>query len=129
MTAAVSANESHRSCVFLNEMGDIEISWDSANDDEMRDIIAKKMAEGVQFFMIKPLLGSWLHRRVQLKTIHDLNNQRIQIKDADIEKMFSAGKVSVFRRDGQTIETSGKAKTPEDAAKGHTVAVKPLVGG
>lgn len=119
-----------RSCVLLTEMGDIEIAWDSKHDDEMREIIAKKMAQGVRFFIIKPLLGSFIQRRARLKSIDDLDKNRVQIRDEDIATMFAAGKIAMFRGNtGANIDTAGVAETPEEAVKQRTVAVKPFVGG
>lgn len=130
MTENLAEADVSRSCVLLTEMGDVEITWDSQHDDAMREIIARKMAEGVRFFVIKPLIGSFLHRRKQLTSIHDLDQNRVQIRDPDIEKMFMAGKISMFRRDnGQQIDTTGYAATPDEAVKAHTIAVKPFVGG
>lgn len=130
MNENLAEADDSRSCVLLTEMGDVEISWDSQHDDEMREIIAKKMAEGVRFFVIKPVIGNFFHRRTALKSIHDLDRNRIQIKDEDIEKMFVAGKIAMFRGNGSgQIDTTGVAETADDAVKTHTVAVKPFVGG
>lgn len=119
-----------RTLTMLNELGDVEIAWDSDQDDAMRDIIARKMAEGVKFFIVKPMIGGWLHRRVRMNSIHDLDKNRISIKDEDIEKMFVAGNIALFRRDsGERIDTERLARTPEEAASTSTVAVRQFQGG
>lgn len=47
MDAPVEAAEDYRSMTLLNEMGDVEVTWDSKNDDAMREVIDKKMKEGI----------------------------------------------------------------------------------
>lgn len=119
-----------RSMTLLNEHGDIEIAWDSQHDDAMREIIAKKMAEGVRFFIIKPLFGSTIFmRKAQMKTLADLNSNRVSIKDDALAAMFSAGKIAVFRSGETAIDTQGVAKTPDDVINNKTVGVRALQGG
>ena len=121
--------DSLRSMIILNSMGDVEITWDSSKDDQMREIIAKKMAEGVKFFVLKPVLGSFLHRKAKLKSINDLKQNHIKINDSDIEAMFVAGNISVFRNETSEIETTHVAKTAQEAVTTNTVAITPLRGG
>jgi hypothetical protein len=119
-----------RSMTLLNEMGDIEITWDSEHDDSMREVIAKKMKEGVTFFILKPLIGSYVYRKTQLKTVSDLKEHRVKIADADLASMFSAGKIAMFRSpSGEIDATGGRAKTATDVVKNRTVGVKALQGG
>lgn len=118
-----------RTCILLNGLGDVEISWDSSDDDEMRKIIQKKMDEGVSFFIMTPLIGSFLQRRKKIASVDELDRFRIQIRDADIEKMFEAGKISVFRSDAKKIDTVRRAETADEAVRNDTVAARPFVGG
>ena len=119
-----------RTMTLLNELGDVEIAWEAENDAAMRDIIAKKMSEGVKFFIIKPLIGNLLTRKARLRTISDLAKNKVTIKDDDIEKLFVADKIAMYRRDsGERYETLGRAKTPEQAAASSTVAVRQFQGG
>lgn len=123
-------NENYRSMTLLNEMGDVEIAWDEDKDDEMRAIIEKKMAEGVRFFILKPVLGSFLHTKKQVKKVSDIPSNHVKIMDSDIEAMFSAGKIALFRNEsGGTIETAGVAKDAATVAKSRTVGVKAMQGG
>ena len=43
---------SDRSLTMLNEAGDTTISWTPDRDEEMEQIIKKKMDEGVTFFVV-----------------------------------------------------------------------------
>lgn len=120
-----------RSMTLLNEMGDIEVTWDSSNDDAMREVIEKKMKEGVRFFILKPFPGGFLFRKTALKSMADLKENRVKIGDNDIETLFEAGKVAVIRTSdtGATLETVGVARTAKEAASKRTVGIKPLQGG
>lgn len=130
MDAPVETAEDYRSMTLLNEMGDIEVTWDSQNDDAMREVIEKKMKEGVRFFILKPFPGGFLYRKTALKTMDQLKENRVKIGDNDVEKLFEAGKVEVVRtQSGATLETVGVAKTAKEAATKRTVGVKPLQGG
>ena len=130
MDAPVEAAEDYRSMTLLNEMGDVEVTWDSKNDDAMREVIEKKMKEGVRFFILKPFPGGFLYRKTALKTMDQLKENRVKIGDNDVEKLFEAGKVEVVRtQSGASLETVGVAKTAKEAASKRTVGVKPLQGG
>lgn len=130
MDAPVEAAEDYRSMTLLNEMGDIEVTWDSQNDDAMREVIEKKMKEGVRFFILKPFPGGFLYRKTALKTMDQLKENRVKIGDNDVEKLFEAGKVEVVRtQSGATLETVGIAKTAKEASTKRTVGVKALQGG
>lgn len=45
---------STRATTILNQSGDTTIVWTEDRDDEMVEIIRKKMAEGITFFVIEP---------------------------------------------------------------------------
>lgn len=85
MDAPVEAAEDYRSMTLLNEMGDVEVTWDSKNDDAMREVIDKKMKEGVRFFILKPFPGGFLYRKTALKTMDQLKENRVKIGDNDVE--------------------------------------------
>jgi hypothetical protein len=114
-----------RSLTLLGSLGDVEITWDENNDEAMREIIAKKMAEGVTFFEIKQ--GLIRKRKPKVKNVGDLKANSVYIHDEDIQRMFSEGRVE-FSRNGDKIETTGVIRDPAVAAKSRTAAV-PRPGG
>jgi hypothetical protein len=122
--------ENARGTTFLNEMGDIEITWEPAQDAAMREIIEKKMSEGVRFMILAPILGTFLKAKRRIKSVDELQTLSIRVKDPDIEALFKAGKVSLERAENTgTINPVGYAKTADDAVKNRTVAVKAYQGG
>ncbi len=120
-----------RSITLLNDMGDIEISWDSDQDDDMRQLIAKKMAQGVRFFTLAPVLGGVLYRKKAMKTMADLKENRVKVTDSDVAALFEAGKVQLTRtNDNVEVKTTGIAKTPDEVVKAkRAVGVRGLQGG
>lgn len=123
-----------RTMILLNDLGHVEIAWTSESDEAMRAVIEKKMAEGVKFFIMKPILpsilGDRLHRQKRLKTMDELVQQRITVKDKDVEDLFATGKVSLYRRDsGGTVETGARVTSAAEAARSSVVGVRQFQGG
>lgn len=130
-----------RGMILLNGSGDVEFTWDAKNDEKVRAIIEQKMKEGVNFFILKPLIGDVLHRRVKLKKMSELKTHNIKIKDGDIEAMFVAGEVGLVRSGGDVDMQGGKISVkdkdgkPDHAAasrvavRNRTVGVPALQGG
>ena len=118
-----------RSLILLNESGDLEITWGPQNDEKMRAVIEKKMAEGVRFFIMKPLIGNFIPVRSKMTNMNQLKDARVTIRDADIEDMFKAGDVSLYRNSGANVETTGVAKTADQVIQNRTVGVRALQGG
>jgi len=110
-----AVTEYTRGMTLLNEMGDLEITWEPKNDEKMRALIEKKMREGVRFFILKPVVGDVLHMRRKLTNLSELKANNVKIKDADIEAMFTAGEVVLFRTSGSTVETAGVASVKDRA--------------
>lgn len=118
-----------RSMTLLNGMGDIEITWDSSQDEKMRELIAKKMKEGVTFFILKPVPFTDLYRKTKLKTMKDLKENRIKLDDEDLEMMFAAGQVGIQRTNSSDYDTVAPVRDPAKAARSRTVGVRALQGG
>lgn len=119
-----------RSLILLNSMGDIEVVWESANDDRMREVIAKKMSEGIRFFIVKPMLGGVMRRRTKLTKMDQLNQSRINVHDDDINKLFSEGVVAVERRDGKSgLDIVSRVTDAAVAAASTTVGMRQFAGG
>lgn len=111
---------------LLNEMGDLTVSWDSEKDEEMQKIIEKKMAEGIRFFIVKPFTKD----QIEVKTIEDISSREIVLKDEDIERLFTEGKVGIFKRVKQTtLEGVKRVKNAVEASKNNTIGLKQFQGG
>ena len=111
--------------------GDVTLAWDEDNADMMIEIIKKKMAEGMSFFIVTPRLGGLIRpKRTPVKKSTDLTKHNaVTVSDADFAAMITSGVVSAQKAPSGLIETVKRADTPEDAAKSDTVAVRPARGG
>jgi hypothetical protein len=131
-----------RGMTLLGPDGDLEIAWDSESEEKVRALIEKKMSEGVTFFVMQPIVGDVLHMRRKVTRASQLAKvSKVTIKDPDIDAMFSAGEIGLFRANGAEVNTGeavrvrdAKGKLDHRAAskvavKQRTVGVRALQGG
>ena len=122
--------ENERSIIFLNSMGDVEVSWDKENDEVMREVIQRKMDQGITFFVVEPVFFNLFTRKKKLKNLDELGSTRIRVDDGDLEDLFATGKITVHRTNSSSkLETVKVATSPDEVIKKKTVATKQFVGG
>jgi hypothetical protein len=120
-----------RTMSLMDGSGDTTIAWDDDQDDMLREFIAKKMAEGWSFFIVKPRLGGLIApKRTKLKSIDDLKetDRAVSVGDADFRKLLASG-VDLARRPPGALETIKRAESAAEAASASTIAVRPRAGG
>jgi hypothetical protein len=120
-----------RATTLLNEQGDITIVWEKADDETMQEVIEKKMAEGVSFFIIEPRMGGLqAPRKTELANAVDAMRQRaLTVKDEDFAKFVGLGTVNVVKSSDKPVRTVRKTKSAKEAASSETVGVRPMKGG
>jgi hypothetical protein len=74
------------SITFLNSLGDVTIIWDKADDEKVKQLIAKKMKEGISFFIIEK--KRFLRRRRAIKDTGQVKERRVDIKDKDLNELM-----------------------------------------
>lgn len=120
------------SMTVLNRTGDSTLAWSDENNDKVRAVIEKKMAEGWSFFILEPRLGGWATpKKTALKKFKDLpaDARTISMGDTDFLTLLQEGFAgSAGRNDGE-MKTIARAKTAGEAASADTVAVQPRRGG
>lgn len=119
------------SVTILDRSGDSTLAWSDDNDARVREVIAKKMKEGWSFFLLKPRVGGLVRpKRTDLKKIKDLPEEAraISMSDPDFMKLIEEGFAGIGKSQGK-LETSGRAKSAEEAASRDSVAVQPRRGG
>ena len=119
------------SCRFLNNHGDITISWEKDDDKEMKKIIKKKMEEGYIFYIIKNKYFGLVSKKKKLNKMKDLKTNQIIVKDEDLDIFIKKSKNAEINanKTEDTFEVSHSADKPEDCIEHNTVAVKPPVAG
>lgn len=132
-----------RALTMLNTQGDVTITWDEDDDDRMEALIAKKMAEGVTFFIIEPRLGGGAPKKTRLASAADAHEHRaLQVKDADLATFVGgapadgdkpaiapAATADVIKTPDKPVTTRRRAKTAKEAASSESVGVQPMRGG
>lgn len=123
---------SDRSLTMLNEAGDTTISWTPDRDEEMEQIIKKKMDEGVTFFVVdrrgrppaQPKRGAKLEDAAKAK-----KQRALVIPDEDLAKFVDSGAGTVERASDAPIGGSRVSRDAKEIAKSDTVGVRQRRGG
>lgn len=120
-----------RALTMLNDAGDETIVWTEESDGTMREVIEKKMAEGVAFFIIEPrAFGLLPPIRRPVETIDEAMEARaISMRDEDFRALILGGSAQVTKTPAKKINTVRRAETADDVVKNQSVGVKPMKGG
>lgn len=121
-----------RALTFLNERGDTTISWTEDRDAEMEEIIRKKMAEGVTFFVVEPRRGKRPNatRGDKLADAAEARKQRaLVVPDEDLARFVGSGSGEAVSTPQESVKNEKISRDPKEVAKSHSVAVKPRRGG
>lgn len=116
-----------RALTMLNETGDTTLVWTSDRDDEMEQIIARKMREGCIFYIIEPRFGT----REILRQAGDANRHRmLAIPDADFAKFVGGTHtIAVVSTPKTPVKSVRRAKTAKEVATSESVGHAPRRGG
>jgi hypothetical protein len=119
-----------RNLILLTGDGHLEIVWEDHEDEYMREMIAKKMKEGVRFYIRKPVSGTPLTTMKQVKRVTGVKENHISVHDEDIRKLFSEGKIGLGRApDGALNEETVLTTDPREVVRKPSIGVQPLQGG
>lgn len=122
-----------RTLTILNETGDVTIEWSPENDAAMLEIIERKMAAGVMFYVIPPRKPGARGRAPGPKPLKNaadaLAHRSLSIKDADLSKFVLEGHGTVVPSPSEPVQTVKRAKTAREVATGNSVGVQPRRGG
>lgn len=120
-----------RAVTMLNQQGDITIVWTEDEDDKMEAVIAKKMAEGIVFFIIEPrFFGLLPAKKTQITSADQARKHRaIAVRDQDFSAFLDSGSGEVVKTPDAPAESVRKASSAKDAASKQSVGVAPLKGG
>lgn len=123
-----------RECIFLNETGDVEISWDAKHDESVKAMIESKMAQGVSFFVVKKILGFPIKRKIKEQwgggiDRKELSSRKISVGDEAIAELFSKGEINISRSGNQEYTATSRARNWQDVRDNSTIGVKHASGG
>jgi len=132
------------SITFLNETGDITISWDKDNEEAMLALIEQKRKERYTFFILKPRLGGLLgHKKVEAESIEQIRKAGKVVADDALAKSIimnlgddaintavAAGQAHVVPlAKERSYDTVGIATSAKEVLRHQTLATRPIVGG
>jgi hypothetical protein len=120
-----------RAMTMLNEMGDTTFIWTEDQDEAWKEIIEKKMQEGVVFFIVEPRFKGLLPpKKTEVKRWQDAQKHRaIMIKDEDLMKMVESGAGSMVSTPDSAAKTRKRASSAAEAASSETIATRQRQGG
>lgn len=129
------------STTLLNATGDFTLEWDEGRADAMEQWIDKKMKAGFSFFVVERKLFGLVKKKTAITSSDDLKERSVKISDDDMVRLASGDQdlVAILEKGvampsqnpdkGSSIKTVRRAKTPREAARNHTVGVRPIMGG
>ena len=111
--------------------GDTTIAWTPDRNDEMASIIAKKMTEGLTFFIVD---AEGARAELEIATAEALklqlkDNRRVAIRDEDFSKFVQSGQGVVMKTPTTRRTGARRSSNPKEVAAGHSVGVRRLGGG
>lgn len=115
-----------RATTLLNAAGDTTIAWTEDRDAEMEAIIARKMAEGVTFFVIEPRAGL----RSKLQSPGDaLRHRALAIPDEDFARFVDAGSGEAVPTPKAPVKRARISRSAKEVASSQSVGVRQMQGG
>lgn len=133
-TACDTRTGNLRALTILNECGDVTIAWTPDRDREVEAIIAKKMSEGMIFYVIENRLGG----RMRLTDAADANQYRVlAIRDEDFAQFVgsqaapasSDTTAALVPTPSKPVRGARRARTAKEVATSESVGTRPRAGG
>lgn len=145
MNAVVDTEEVVQNAItFANMSGDITLEWDSKNDEKIKELVRKKMAEGYTFFTMRKVVidSIKVKRKIGAKGVDSITNLIIDdatfeklvkgVNDKDVAGLLRDGTSNLAKRRGssKTLEAVKKLNTAEEVVEAkQSLALRPIVGG
>lgn len=123
--------EEIRAFTLLNNSGDSTITWEKENDEVMRDLIEKKMKQGVAFFVIPPKVMGFIPRpKSRVTDVDEIMKRRsVSVKDEDFAAIIASGLAGIADRPEIDTERAVQCHDPAVVARSQSVGVMPMRGG
>ncbi|MBY3155300.1 hypothetical protein HFO56_23540 [Rhizobium laguerreae] len=123
--------EQIRAFTLLNNSGDSTITWEKDNDEVMRALIEKKMAEGMAFFVIHPKALGFIPRpKSRISDVDEIMKRRsVAVKDQDFAEIIASGLAGVAERPEIDTERAEQCHDAAKIARSQSIGVMPMRGG
>lgn len=132
------------SLTFLNNTGDVTITWSPENSEKIKELVRQKMAAGYVFFTLRKVVieAVKVKRKIGEKGVDTITSLVIEdaefdklvkeMDDRDLATLLKDRTANLAKRQGKSKEftSAGIAKDPEAVVRGkQAIAVRPVVGG
>jgi hypothetical protein len=123
--------EQIRAFTLLNNSGDSTITWEKENDAVMRDLIEKKMKQGVAFFIIPPKVMGFIPRpKSRISDVDEIMKHRsVSVRDEDFAAIIASGLAGITDRPEIDTERAEQCHDPAVVARSQSIGVMPMRGG
>jgi len=143
-------SEQFYSMTLLNSTGDITLTWENAEDAEIKAMIQAKIDAGYCFFILEPrvsflkVLGSKKKtirdiseikgREVVMKTKENMTgkavlNDTFNLGDEASENLFRLGRIGIANVPEDSYNTVRKTKNASEVMRNHTVVAPRIAAG
>jgi uncharacterized Zn ribbon protein len=139
-------NSPQASLTFLNHCGDVTISWDDENKEEIKAMVEKKMKQGFSFFVVREVKSKGRAPKVKFASeIDTIASKQLKVDnkvdgrvldDDDLVKALTSGVIRIERKKETKPATNKasdaplvRANTPEEVVNAQSIAIKPITGG
>lgn len=111
---------------FLNLYGDITIEWDKEDNKEMEKFIQEKLDEGYYFYIVEKKFFGLFSKEVKINKINEIKNNKILIKDQEIENLLNRTKtIKTIKDNTDTHKIIRVSNNTKEIATSTTVCIKP----
>jgi hypothetical protein len=123
--------EEIRAFTLLNNSGDSTITWEKENDEVMRDLIEKKMKQGVSFFIIPPKVLGFIPRpKSRVEDVNEaMRHRSVSVKDEDFAEIIAAGLAGITDRPEIDTERAEQCHDAAVIARSQSIGVQAMRGG
>ena len=131
------------SITWLNMSGDVTLTWDESNREQILALVNRKMKEGYSFFVLTPRFISVLgNKKSKLTNASQLDNavgvvvpdSQVaaivkHLGDPDLETAVQKGTAHLHSAPKSNLNTTRRATSAEEVVSNQSVAVRAIVGG
>ena len=133
-----------RCITWLNLSGDVTLTWQEQNDERVKELVRKKMAEGFSFFTMRKVVVDTVKvkRKIGVKGVDTIDNLVIAddtfekmvkgLDDRDLANALKVGTATLAKRrdSSRNHGTVKRLNSPEEVIKAkQALAMRPIVGG
>ena len=122
--------------ILLNRTGDITITWNKEDEDDIRRMVEEKLRQGYSFFTVEnpSLLRRALGAKAGYRQITEASqiggaNRTLRLADNDVEPLFRSGKIALLPASTTQMSAGSLLRTASDIVSRSTVCIRPMAGG